>query len=126
MNLNMTLFVQMINFFIAYLLFRIILFKPAVVIMDLKQDQENNLVTVIDATKLLITQKKQLYQQQWEALIEFYGRSKTRLLKNDTRVFKNITPELPQQMVSDELIKQLTDQTADLLVKKIDRICHDV
>lgn len=119
MNLNLTLFIQAGNFFIAYILFRAFLLKPAVALMQKQKQAQDLLRDKINHNQLGIEEKKQSYQQQWHNLQAYYARYKPQLVKSRDYVFKNISSPLGYPAVPDELVQQLTDQTADLLVKKL-------
>jgi len=67
MNINATLFVQAINFFIAYLLFRFILLKPAYQAIQLEQQEKDQLEERVESDKKALDDMRQLKIAQWRS-----------------------------------------------------------
>ena len=73
MNVNATLLVQMLNFFIAYWMLRHLLFRPVVAIIQQAEAQEQALHVIIDQHKksLDIQEKERL--RNWHACQEYFA-----------------------------------------------------
>lgn len=62
-SLNLTLFVQIINFLIAFFLLKYFLFKPAFEVLDKKEDKISDLKTEIEFYGKQIEEKKSILQE---------------------------------------------------------------
>src|SRR5436190_15443295 len=65
MDINATFFVQIFNFFIAYLMLRFLLFKPVITIIQHEEKQEKALQEIIDQHKreLAIQEKERQHNR---------------------------------------------------------------
>lgn len=73
MNVNATLFIQMINFFIVYWMLRLLLFKPVVAIIQHEQAQEKALHDIIDQQKTSLDIQEKERQRTWYACQEYFA-----------------------------------------------------
>jgi len=64
MNINATLFVQMINFYIFYLIMRKWLFKPVIAIIDVDNTKKSHLMHTIEDQRITIENKEKERQEQ--------------------------------------------------------------
>ena len=65
MTINGTLFVQIINFFIAYLIMRTFLFKPVIAIIHSEKTEQERLHATLEALKMSVDLAQQEYAQLW-------------------------------------------------------------
>lgn len=72
MNINATLFVQIINFLIVYVLLRFFLFKPIITIIEHEEKQENILTDLIAQQKKSLEIQEKERQQHWNSCQEYF------------------------------------------------------
>src|SRR5436190_23273717 len=73
MNVNATLFIQMLNFFIVYWMLRILLFKPVVAIIQQEEIQEKSLHDIINQQKKSLDIQEKERQRNWYACQEYFA-----------------------------------------------------
>lgn len=75
MNINLTLIVQAINFFIAYCLFRFILLKPAYGTIVEEQETKASIEQLISDHQKLIERRRQEMIQYWRESSTFFRKN---------------------------------------------------
>ncbi len=117
MNINVTMVIQAINFFIAYWVMRIFLFKPALQVIQGEQIQQTRLNTIIRQQEQSITIKEDERQKHWQACRDYFRDNKPFI---DLRklAIKEI-PEVSLPVVRQELVDKLADETQQVLIQKI-------
>ena len=74
MTINLTILIQAIHFFIAYLIISKILLKPAISIIQEDQEERNKLLVFIKAKESEIKSKDFLRKSLWQnSLIQFHS-----------------------------------------------------
>jgi len=106
MEINITIFIQAFNFFIAYLLFKHLFFKPTIVYLQNKKMAQNNIKEGITNQQLLLEKKIEKKKDEWK--------------KCQTYFRKNSPQEKPAQLVHIEEIKK-EPEIAEVSQKEIDR-----
>jgi hypothetical protein len=94
MNLNVTLIIQALNFFVAYVVFRSLLLKPAVAIIQQERAQNDELRKAIDHNYTLIDQKGHERSLRWQQCHQMYLESKPAVEDPELYVFKKLSPEI--------------------------------
>ncbi len=120
MNINITLIVQGINFFIAYGIMRIFLLKPAVQVIQDEQAQQAKLNTVIKQQEQSMTIKGGERQKYWQACRDYFKDNKP-FIDRTVSLIKEI-PEIFVPVVLENLVDKLIEETHRALVKKIGHI----
>ncbi len=118
MNINVTLVIQAINFFIAYWIMRIFLFKPALREIQGEQMQQAKLNTIIRQQEQSITIKEDERQKHWQACRNYFRDNKP-FIDLKKLVIKEEIPEVPLPIVSKELVDKLVDETQQALMQRI-------
>ncbi len=72
MNVNATLIIQMLNFFITYWMLRLFLFKPVVAIIEHENAQEIVLHDIIDQQKKSLEIQEKERQRHWFLCQEYF------------------------------------------------------
>jgi len=117
MNINATLVIQAVNFFIAYWIMRIFLFKPALQVVEGEQAQQTKLNTIIKQQEQSITIKEDERQKHWQACHHYFRDNKPAI---DQKKLVGIEiPEVLVATVPPTLVDELADETTQLLLKKI-------
>jgi hypothetical protein len=117
MNINATLFAQMINFFIAYWVMRIFLFKPAFQEMQTEEEEQKQLNVVIKQQEQSIAIKEDNRQEYWQSCRNYFKENQPscypkKLISEEVR--EVMLPIIPQQLVD-----KLVDETEQFLIRKI-------
>lgn len=110
MNINATLLVQAGNFLIAYLLFRLILLKPAYAVIEQEDAVRDSLEEEIMHGQEQLNDKKEFQKKQWLQVHQFYKKNQ---------------PTLPEQqmfyqgMRSSVSLESFSHQEVDLLAREL-------
>lgn len=118
-SLNATLIVQAIHFFIAYLILRFLLFRPALALMNKERSSIEQLHYTIAQTKEHVTKQQIVLCQEWEACRNFFVQNRPLIEHPDRFVFRSITPSPTYTSLPEKTIIHLADETADALAKKL-------
>jgi hypothetical protein len=73
MNINATVFVQALNFFITYWMLRIFLFKPVISIIEYEKAQEIAKLDIIDQQKKSLEIQEKERQRHWYICQEYFN-----------------------------------------------------
>ncbi len=117
MNINITLVVQAINFFIAYWVMSIFLFKPALQVIEGEQAQQTRLNTIIRQQEQSITIKEDERQKHWQVCRDYFRDNKPFI--DLTKLAIKKIPEVSLPVVRQELVDKLADETQQALIQKI-------
>jgi len=124
-KVNATVIVQIINFFIAYLLFRFMLFKPAHRIIIQEEADHKKLHDRIKASQDEIHEKKMFQHLQWQQCHDYYIANvpqvpaKVELLRG---VIPPLHYENPRHAELAQLITKESDRLVTLLGSKHGRV----
>jgi len=118
-NINITLIVQAINFFIAYGIIRTLLLKPAVQVIQDEQAQQAKLNTIIRQQEQSITIKEGERQKNWQACCDYFDDNKPFI---DLLLFIKKIPEISVPVVPDDLVDKLVEETQRALIQEIGHI----
>ena len=120
MQINGTLFIQAINFFIAYLLLRFFLFKPAVALIQGERAEVNaflerisNHQKALEARSREKAEKWRYYQTEFLQRVPFVGRE-------EIHVFKKIAPALYEPPIEEHELVRLERDLIKKLIQKVD------
>lgn len=120
MNINATLGAQVLNFFIAYLLFRFILLKPAYI--AIQEDEENRALL----EKLIVDDKQTIeayrfdIDRQWQESALFFKRYYPKPIDTVT-LFKDVIPSLSfkEKSISESAVATMRDQLKQAIIKSM-------
>jgi hypothetical protein len=118
---NGTLLVQAFNFFIAYMLLKKLLLKPAVAGIQQELAYRNNLQATVDARSHALTVKEQEKQWQWHTFQQSF-RTKIPELSVRGYVSPILFPSLVVQKLSEHETALLADQTALAIQERIGHV----
>ena len=122
MEVNFTLVVQALNFFIAYIMIRKLLLVPVVRIIT-KQEEHHNLVQeTIAQLEESIAKAKRSRRRLWENTRAYFSQKSPLVGDQDLHIFKGITPEVEvvtvDQQEKQALINRATDVVTNVIVDK--------
>lgn len=123
-DVNATLFIQMANFYIAYLLCRYILFKPACEVIHQENAQQLKLKSMTSRLRDLIKHKRQAQADVWATCRSYYKKhipSIAKEVKHDQgdQIIEHIYKPISQKEI-DEIVRRDTDRLVALLGSKYD------
>lgn len=113
MELNITLFVQMLNFFIAWLLLHQLYFKPAIAFLEQQQKEQDHLLEAVRRWQIIAAQKEHEIDALWNRLKTFSGQHRIDSTNPDLFVFKYTLPSIEapllQQKDVDAVIRRIKE-----------------
>jgi len=122
MELNATIVVQAVNFFIVYWMLRRFLFKPVVAIIEHEEAQEIAMLDIIDQQQKSLEIQEKERQRHWYICQEYFTLHqpqlprKTLLDEND----EIITPKIPE--LSPDEIAHIIADTRSVIEEKIKHV----
>lgn len=122
MNINFTLIIQALNFFIAYLILRYFLFKPTVNVIEQERAEENGLKEIIKQgveTNSALTDQNKLQWQIYQK--EFFVRLPNVFI-SDLFIYKNLAPAIKAPQVKSSELTQLQNEVVQDIIKKVERL----
>jgi hypothetical protein len=120
MNINATLLVQVCNFLIAYVLLRILFFKPVVGVIKQDQAHLDGLIGQLNEKRKTVLALEQVKHDQWRnAQQEFVARV-PHVASSDLYVFKGISPERDMRVMDDAHMKELENALVADIVQRIE------
>lgn len=118
-QVNATLFIQIINFLIAYVVLRVVLLRPAVAVLEVKEKQRTDMRDVIASYYLLVAREKDTLQELWQQGNAFYEQHGPGDPDQRATLFTGLFPEREQLQIPDELVALLVESTAHKLTDRI-------
>lgn len=119
MLINATLIVQIIHFFIAYLILRFLFFAPAYKEFESEKHTENRFKDTIEEVNAVIAQKEQERARTWQELQFFYQANRPEVSDSDLYFFRNVTPQLQTPQIQEQEVSRLVEQSSNDLKNKI-------
>ncbi len=118
MNINATIIIQAINFFIAYLLFRFILLKKAYAAIKEDDRAKASLEQLVADDKRLVEQRRQETLDQWHASYSFF---KAHVPKPTDKIalLRGVVPKIKPKPIDDAAMKEMEDRVAQAIVTAI-------
>ena len=120
MNINATLFVQAINFFIAYLLFRFILLKPAYQVIQQEQQEKERLENRLVADKQALMDMHNIRVVRWRSCQQFC-RSYMPGELSKAEIFREIVPTMAVHALSAKERRDMTNRVSESIVSRLGR-----
>ena len=118
-SLNATLIVQVINFGLAYIILRFLVFQPALNLILSQRRATQELQETIAHKKEKLEQQNIVRDEQWVACRNFFAQNRPPIEHPDRFVFRSITPSIERSSLSTDSVDSLAQQTADVLAAKI-------
>jgi F0F1-type ATP synthase membrane subunit b/b' len=124
MNINATIFVQAINFFIVYCLLRSFLFKPVISIIDSGHAEDLKLLGIIAQQKKDIAIQEKELDDYWQTCREYFQAHRPSLQQSRQINVENSSASGQSSFscASDDEIVHLTQQTYNRLAEKIKNV----
>ena len=116
---NATFLIQIIHFFVAYVLFHRILFKPALAVIDRERTYVNQLNAQIDTDRALLEERRAMQRQHWLA-VRNYFKSKLPMQWHVPPMRPLNSQEVPDMVPSKVTIENQSTVLAQILVKRME------
>lgn len=120
---NLTLGVQAINFFLAYLILKYFLLKPAIMAIQSEDTLQQNLVARVHQSHKRISDKQQEIQEKWrECQKEFTDNAP--LLEVDQFVTRSTGKVLSLVPIDEQKVMHKAQEIEHELIKKVAHVRH--
>jgi len=116
--INATLFVQAFNFFIAYLLLRTLLFKPAMKSIDQEQQERDHLDQQIADRQTSLEQKAQQKEKDWEEKQAAFKEAAPDIRPSHV-AYTEVEPEQKPVKPDEQELEALVDEVQEAVEKKV-------
>ena len=118
MNINATLFVQAINFFIAYLLFRFIFLKPAYRAIVQEQTDREKLEGLVASDEQSLAQVRKKQIAGWRACQRDCQKHLPGGL-NEVEIFRGIAPNMSADTFSSKERHAMTERISQSIIARV-------
>ncbi len=119
MNVNATLFVQVVHFFIAYLLFRFILLKPAYQAIVQEDQYKAEFEALVVADKQSVEEKKQEQQKQW-LVCQKHCKKHIPQLPDEASLFRGIVPRVSVSSISTQELRDMRKRVSQTIISLVE------
>jgi hypothetical protein len=121
MNINATLFVQAIHFFIAYLILRFLVFKPSLQSINQEHESHDALRLAIVRTKEHLMAQDQERQNSWSRCYQFCKEQQPMIISLDQDIVKRILPQVRLPILSEATRDRIVEQVSAHIIQKLER-----
>ena len=122
MEVNLTLFVQMGNFAIAYYVLRFLFFKPALAVLDMQERQLLAAQNKLQEHEQQLTEQRHTVEQAWRTCQDQFKRSMPARAVGDSLFFHNITPSFRPDPTRLGAYQEEQQAIEDAIVKEVSRV----
>lgn len=124
MNVNATLIVQGLNFYLFYWIVRVFLFKPVIGYIERIQEEHEALQAVIAQRQEIITEIYHARQEKWQECRQYCSSKVPRLTHLPTIMEHNPSDYPDAHVITPQALTQVVKVGRDLLVARIGGL-HD-
>lgn len=118
MNINATIFIQAFNFYIAYLLFRFVLLKPAWTAICEEEKEKEALENLVMQDKRACEQRQQEIQDQWKSAASFFKKHMPTPI-DTVQLCRGLSPKLQLQPLDQAALDETKKQVSSAIVSAI-------
>ena len=122
MEINFKLFVQMGNFAIAYCLIRYLFFKPALVLLDTRDQQLLTDKTKLQEHEFNLVEQRQQVEQAWQQCRAYFEHNIPIIVTNESSLFRDISPTFRPELVSEVQCAQKQQELERAFIKKVSHV----
>jgi hypothetical protein len=116
-QINLTLFIQIFHFFIAYLIVSNLLLKPTVSVIQTEDEAEKNLKVTENQQMNIISEKENTKNNLWMAATQKFYENKPDIEITETR--KPIEWHIPKHLqMTEKVTSDIKKEFTDLVEKK--------
>ena len=121
MNLNATIIVQMINFFITFWIVRFLLIRPVMAALCADQKVVNDLQNTRDHAQQYCTEMQVQRERMWQNAQAVFEHEVPAPHTTADSIFKDIAPSITYTVLSQEDQDAFVIQSAQKVVKRLER-----
>ncbi len=121
MNLNATIVVQALNFFITFWIVRFLLIKPVMAALSADQKVINDLQSSIESSKQHITCTMVQRERMWDSARDVFVHELPAAVQASEIIFKDLTPSLEYALLSEKDQEAFVSQSAQKIVQRLER-----
>lgn len=118
MGINATLFVQAFNFFVAYVILKTLLFKPAFKALQQESKERLHLKNIIKERKITLEKTAEQKNLAWLQLQEDFAQAAPSVRQVHVS-HQRVEPAMPPEPLSKEEIEHLASDIQRAVVKKV-------
>lgn len=122
MEVNITVFVQMINFIIAWILLRIFYFSPAVHALDIEQREHERVMDKKHKWQNYVSTKQQEIESRWHMLKRFSKQHMPDIHHQDFFIFKDVADTIEMPHIDKKKMASLSHEIADAIISGVDHV----
>ena len=119
MEINLTLFVQMGNFAIAYCLLRYLFFKPALTLLDTQEQQLLLTKNKLQEHEFILVDQRQQVEQAWQQCRSYFEHHTPAIVTDESSLFRDISPPFRPKLVSEVQRTQKQHELERVIIKKV-------
>ena len=122
MEINLTLLLQGCNFFIAYIILKKFLFRPAFDAIQHEEFIQGNLQADIMQCKAAVEQKKQEKYRRWGTCKSYFQQHAPSSVPYELFVFKYVSLGSIDSLLTDKEYQHLLHDVQQALIKKVEHV----
>lgn len=104
-EINLTLFIQAINFIIAYFILRMFFFRPVIAAIRQEDHEKESLIDTIEQRRIMLEDREKERQMQWRTCQDYFVQHAPVLLSQPIPIKKSsiklITPSLDSKEIEE-------------------------
>jgi len=123
MNINFTIIIQVINFFIGFLLLKHLLFKPALQYLQSEDKKKNNMTKKISDQQELLSIKIETKNVNWKQCQQYFSKNTPPAGQAELqaiRILEYQEPETPK--ISQQEIKNISKHVEYALIERLQHV----
>jgi len=122
MKVNFTIIVQIINFFIGFLLLKYLLFKPAAKYLQDEEKKEEALTQKIDGQQRLLENKIEKKKTAWSGYQAQFQKSCPKPVTTQVFALEKERKEPKISEISDSEIEQTTQKVKEAFIQRVQHV----
>jgi hypothetical protein len=119
-EVNFTIIIQMINFFICFLMLKYLLFKPAVRYLQIEEKKEKEISEKILSQENIIKNKIEEKSLTWARCEQYFEKNCPKVIIEKLPTLKETKKEPSSVEISDKEVETLAKHAQKALIERID------
>jgi hypothetical protein len=122
MEINFTLIVQIVHFYIAYRILKQYLFSPLVLQIQQEDREQQQLTQAIESRRVLVVQRERTMTEEWDEQRTYFALASPRLEDIQVKIAREAMPELPTYRMDESEKNRIEHQVKEQLLKKVEHV----
>ena len=122
MQINVTVCIQALNFFVAYIILRTLLFKPVVAAVEHEHAEQKKLQGRVETQEKKIEKKEQEKIEKWYVSQHDFAQAVPQLGDEQLYIFKYLASDVTLPEVDQKSESELRKEMARALIDKVDHV----